>query len=115
MTQTTSRTALPVREAQLEAFFRKEVRRSLAGVVLKLAPTTSGAPDRLVMLPGGRMHLVELKTDTGRPRPIQVAWHQRAQQLGVHVAVLHGKDEIRGWIRRQAEEAYFISHPNVRH
>lgn len=64
---------------------------------LKLAPTVRGVPDRLVLLPGGRVFLVELKTDTGRLSPAQAEWHRRAAELGVVVTLLAGADEIDHW------------------
>lgn len=89
-------------EAPLEAYFRKRVRLALGGIVVKLAPTLAGVPDRLAILPGGRIFLVELKTDTGKLSPIQSVWHAEAQSLGSPVAVLFGKDEIDSWVLDQA-------------
>lgn len=66
---------------------------------IKLAPTRAGIPDRLILLPGGGLHLVELKTTTGAVRPIQAVFHERAAALGVHVAVLRGRGEILAWLR----------------
>lgn len=85
-------------EAALEGYFRKRVRIA-GGYTIKLAPTEAGAPDRLVVSPWGAMHLVELKTETGVLRPIQVAFHDRMAGLGVQVAVLYGRDDIDRWIR----------------
>jgi hypothetical protein len=66
-------------------------------MAIKLAPIVAGTPDRLVIYKG-RMHLVELKTDTGRLSPIQVHWHGLAAGQGVTVVVLRGADEIDEWI-----------------
>lgn len=92
---------MPEREAQLERFFHSRVRQGLGGHVLKLAPTEAGTPDRLVLLPGGRMYLVELKTESGRLSPIQLAWHRRALRLGTRVHVLYGRAGIRDWLVKQ--------------
>lgn len=93
-----------IREAQLEEIFRRRVRQSLGGIVSKLAPTTAGMPDRLVVLPGGRVYLVELKTETGSLSPIQMEWHKRVKDLGAPVHVLYGEEQIREWIRERAAE-----------
>lgn len=66
--------------------------RALGGMTLKLAPTTAGAPDRLVILPGGRIELVELKAPGGRLRPVQEVWHRKAAARGVRVRVLTGEE-----------------------
>lgn len=65
-------------------------------MVVQLAPTVVGVPDRLVLL-AGNMHLVELKTNTGRLSPAQVVWHARAAAAGVTVVVLRGREEVVSW------------------
>jgi hypothetical protein len=52
-----------VRESQLETYFVRVVRLVLHGKTFKMAPTVRGVPDRLVLLPGGVVELVELKTE----------------------------------------------------
>jgi hypothetical protein len=84
-------------EAQLERLFTQLV-TAAGGIPVKLAPTHVGLPDRLVIWPGGRIALAELKTETGRLSPAQTVWHDRAADLGCEVAVLHGEDEIRQWV-----------------
>lgn len=91
-------------EASLEAYFRKSVREKLAGHVVKLAPTEKGVPDRLVMLPGNRMFLVELKADGGRLSPTQVYWHERANRMGIEVHVLEGWGMVAQWCRERMQD-----------
>ena len=87
-------------ESRLETLFRDGIRR-IGGRTEKLIPSSAGMPDRLVLLPGGRIYLVELKTETGKTSPIQDLWHMRAAELGTQVVVLHGVQEVRNWIARQ--------------
>lgn len=84
-------------EASLEAHFARRI-VSLGGLSLKIAPTTAGAPDRLVLIPGGWMYLVELKTATGRLRAVQRVWHEKARALDHHVYVLYGREGIESWL-----------------
>lgn len=86
------------RESQLEARFRKKVTTDLGGASYKLAPIDAGIPDRLVLLPGGRVELVELKAEGGKLRRVQEVWHDRAAKLGTPVTVLAGKAEIDAWV-----------------
>lgn len=90
-------------EAQLDAFFRNQVREKLGGLVLKMAPTMVGVPDRLVIA-YQNLYLVELKTETGKLSPVQKSWHYRVNQLGVEVYTLRGRGQIIGWIRQRALE-----------
>ena len=87
-------------EAQLEATFRRRVREK-GGMVVQLMPTVAGIPDRMVLLPGGRVYLVELKTVTGRLRPAQREWHRRALTLGTPVIVLYGLGDVVRWVEEQ--------------
>lgn len=86
-------------EANLEGFFRKRV-RLVGGYTIKLAPTERGIPDRMVMFPGGRMFLVELKQPNEDPSPIQQVWHTRMREsYGIQVWVLRGEQDVIRWLR----------------
>lgn len=63
-------------------------------MVAKIVPVVAGIPDRLVILPNGVIRLVELKSPTGRLRPVQVAWHRKAARRGVVVPVLSSRAEV---------------------
>jgi len=91
-------------EAKLESFFHREVRSRLGGMVVKLAPTTKGIPDRLVILPLGQMYLVELKTSKGKLSEMQMFVHSRIRSLGTEVVVLHGRGQILGWCHAKANQ-----------
>ena len=92
-------------ESSLEAHFNRVVRLHLGGRASKLAPTEKGMPDRLVLLPGGRVHLVELKAVGGHTSAAQDLWHERADALGTRVEVLTGREQVDRWIERQAKAA----------
>jgi len=85
-----------MRESSVEAVFSRRVRQ-LGGLSFKFAPVHAGNPDRIVLLPGGRVYLVELKAAGGALRPDQVLWHRRAAQLGTSVYVVSGPEEARFW------------------
>ena len=83
----------------VEAFLVQRV-RLLGGHSIKLAPMEAGIPDRLVLLPGGRMFLVEVKAEGEKPSAIQKHWHSKlleGQQITVHVVT--GVDGVLNWLR----------------
>ena len=86
-----------MRERVVEALLARRV-RELGGRAVKLVPVDAGLPDRLVLLPGGRSYLVELKAPGGRLRPIQKVWHERAAAIGHHVVVLRSTEDVEQWI-----------------
>ena len=55
-----------------------------------------GMPDRIVLMPGGRMVFVEVKSPGKAPRPLQEARHRLLRQLGFHVYVLDDESQIGG-------------------
>lgn len=88
-------------EASLEAYFNRQVRLR-GGIADKIAPTRKGLPDRLVLLPGGRVYLVELKAYDGRVSAAQALYHERAAALGTRVQLLVGRAGVDRWLARVA-------------
>ena len=69
--------------------------RSKGGIAPKFtSPGFDGMPDRLVLLPGGRMGFVELKAPGKKPRPLQLARHRLLRRLGFKVYVIDGLEQI---------------------
>ena len=65
------------------------------------SPGNDGVPDRIVMLPGGRLIFVELKADRGRLEPIQKVQIRRIQKLGQEVYVVRGMDGLEEFLREE--------------
>ena len=71
--------------------------RAMGGIAPKFtSPGFDGMPDRLVLLPGGRMGFVELKAPGKKPRALQLARHRLLQRLGFKVYVIDGIEQIDG-------------------
>lgn len=52
-----------------------------------VSPGLDGVPDRIVMLPGGRIGFVELKAPGERPRALQIARMRQIGRLGYKCCV----------------------------
>ena len=75
--------------------------KELGGVAYKfVSPGNSGVPDRVVVLPDGRVIFVELKTTTGKLSAIQTRQIVRLEQLGCEVRVLYGVEEVKDFLER---------------
>ena len=59
-------------------------------------PGLDEMPDRLAILPGGRMAFVEVKAPGKKPRPLQEARHRMLRRLGFMVYVLDDEGQIGG-------------------
>ena len=67
------------------------------GICPKLvSPGFDGMPDRLVLLPGGKIGFVEVKAPGEKPRPLQTARHQLLMRLSFKVYVLDSPEQIGG-------------------
>jgi hypothetical protein len=86
-----------MRETKIEAHLRKEVAK-LGGWAVKLAPTRSGLPDRLVVLPFKPPLFVELKRPGGIVSPIQKHTHRQLSLMGHPVSVLWTIEDVDQWI-----------------
>jgi len=80
-------------ESRHEGRFNIGVKR-LGGMSVKLVPVRAGLPDRLVLMPGGRTYLAELKTDTGRLRPIQKVVFEKLAAIDHPVYVVAGSNGV---------------------
>ena len=60
------------------------------------SPGSNGVPDRMVLLPGGRIGFVEVTATGEKPRPLQVHRHKQLRRLGFKVYVLDGPEQIEG-------------------
>ena len=85
-----------MREKTIEQHLVKAVKNS-GGIAPKLvSPGFDGMPDRLVLLPGGKIGFVEVKAPGKKPRPLQVARHGLLRRLGFKVYVLDDPEQIGG-------------------
>lgn len=85
-----------MREKTIEQHLVKAVKKS-GGIAPKLvSPGFDGMPDRLVLLPGGKIGFVEVKAPGKEPRPLQVARHGLLRRLGFKVYVLDDPEQIGG-------------------
>lgn len=81
-------------EKLIEAKLVAEVKNKLGGIAFKFLSTVTGLPDRICLLPGGRVFFVELKTTGKHPTPMQKVVHRKLQKLGFRVEVVSSSLEI---------------------
>lgn len=87
------------RERDIEKWLRRQIERAGGRFMKFISPGNDGAPDRIAIMPGGRIWFVELKKDGERPAPKQVWQIDRLQKLGCQVTVLAGQRQAEDWVR----------------
>lgn len=88
-----------MRERDIEAYLRDQIKR-LGGIAYKfVSPGNAGVPDRLVLLPAGRVAFVELKASGKKPTALQELQQKRIAGLGFKVLVIDGKEQVDEFIK----------------
>ena len=76
----------------------KEAVKAKGGMALKfISPGMSGVPDRLVLLPGGKIFFVEIKAPGEIMRPQQIKRKRQLEALGFLVYCIDSKEKVRGF------------------
>jgi Holliday junction resolvase len=84
-----------------------ELVRQYGGLAYKfVSPNNSGAPDRIFVLPGGKVWFVEVKTERGRLSKIQAFQIDRLESRSANVRVVKGEKGMAAFIREVFEDAY---------
>ncbi len=85
-----------MREKTTETKLVKAV-RTIGGLAPKfVSPGFDGVPDRLVLLPGGRIAFIELKAEGKTLRPLQVRRKKQLEALGFSVYCIDRPEQIGG-------------------
>ena len=85
-----------MRESNIESKLVKAV-KSMGGLAPKfVSPGLDGVPDRLVLLPGGKIAFIELKAPGKKLRPLQVRRKRQLEALGFSVYCVDGPEQIGG-------------------
>lgn len=81
-------------EKLLERKLFSEIKK-LGGLSIKLVPLHFiGLPDRLCLLPVGRLFFAEIKTTRMKPRKIQLHVHKKLRDLGFRVEIIDTSEQI---------------------
>ena len=85
-----------MREREIEKKLVDAV-KTQGGVCWKfVSPGTAGVPDRIILMPMGRIAFVEVKAPSERPRKLQLARHRLLRRLGFKTFVLDNPEQIGG-------------------
>lgn len=85
-------------EKEVEKFLVREVKK-IGGISFKfISPGNAGVPDRIVILPNGRVVFAELKTDKGKLTKLQEVQIKKISDLGADVRVLRGIEGVKEFI-----------------
>mgnify|MGYP001082343408 FL=1 len=83
-------------EKEIECKLKSAV-KNMGGIAFKFtAPGINGVPDRLVLLPHGKIAFIELKAPGRKMRPLQVRRKRQLERLGFLVYCIDSAEQIGG-------------------
>lgn len=75
--------------------------KELGGKAYKwVSPGNAGVPDRIILLPGGRIYFVETKRPKGKARALQDRQIEKIRSLGFEVLVIDSKQRVDEFISK---------------
>jgi len=96
--------SIKTRERDVESYLVKRLGDIGLPCVKFIPDGKVGMPDRVVLLPDGRVLWVELKTDNGKLEEIQKVQHKKLRDLGHRVVVIWNRDEADSLIEEITKE-----------
>lgn len=73
---------------------REEIEK-VGGLALKfVSPGRAGVPDRIILMPKGKVKFVELKSKEGKESKLQSYMFKKFEKLGFQVKIINSESEI---------------------
>ncbi|WP_350342366.1 VRR-NUC domain-containing protein [Proteinivorax tanatarense] len=83
-------------EKDVEAELVKKAKKRGGQAFKFISPAVNGVPDRLVLLPKGKVGFVEVKASNKKMRPLQIKRKKQLESLGFLVYCLDDPKDIGG-------------------
>lgn len=81
-------------ERKIEIKLKKEIEK-LGGLCIKfISPSMAGVPDRIILLPKGKICFAELKAPGEKLRPLQLKRKKQFESLGFKVYVVDSFEKV---------------------
>lgn len=88
-----------MRESALEQRLVREVKRIGGKAPKWVSPGNRGVPDRIVILPHGRVVFVEMKAPGKQLQPLQRKWKKTLERMGHEVWKIDSEEDIERFIQ----------------
>lgn len=83
-----------ISEKKIEQYLCMKAKKA-GGIAIKLiSPSFAGMPDRMILLPQGKIIFVELKTEGRKARKLQLSRHIMLRNLGFFVIVIDQIEQV---------------------
>ena len=83
-----------MRESELEKRLKIKIEH-IGGLCWKfISPNCAGVPDRIIIIPDGKIIFAELKTDIGVVAPLQQYRIDQLRALGCYARIIRGRKSV---------------------
>lgn len=89
-----------MQERAIEEYLRDRVKAAGGRAYKFVSPGNRGVPDRMILLPGGKIIFAELKAPGKKPSPVQKLQHEKIRKLGFEVLTIDNKTAVDELISR---------------
>lgn len=87
-----------MKESDIESKLTEGVKKA-GGMCMKfVSPGFSGVPDRIILMPGGKVYFVETKRPGGDLKPLQEKVHSLFKVAGFDVHVIASKTDLQKFL-----------------
>lgn len=81
-------------EVRIERFLKRKI-ENIGGLCIKfISPSMAGVPDRIILLPKGKIYFAELKAPGEKLRPLQIKRKEQIEKLGFKVYVIDTFEKV---------------------
>lgn len=94
-----------MKEAEVERRMGKMVKKRGGQFYKFVSPGMPGVPDRIMIIPGGKVWFVELKTTVGSVQRIQKWVHEQLEKVGCNVRIVRGWDDAKAFVEEVFKDA----------
>lgn len=95
-------------ESKIEVWLNEQIRK-IGGKSYKfVSPGNPGVPDRIYLLPDGKIYFVELKRIIGKLSNVQVWQRDQFQRMGIEIKVIYGMDQAKEFIKEIKDEVQSV-------
>lgn len=91
-------------EKQIEQYLVKQSKAAGGRAYKFISPGNNGVPDRIIMLPGGRIAFAELKAPGKKPTALQVNQQRFIEKQGLPIVVIDSKEQVDNLIKQMQAE-----------
>jgi hypothetical protein len=92
------------RESKIEEWLNSQIKKLGCKSYKFVSPGNPGVPDRIYLLPGGKVYFVELKRIIGKLSGVQMWQREQFLQMGATFKTVYGMEQAKDLVKEIKDE-----------